>query len=190
MPNVNPGAARALTPNLQGQLKANGTTASLLYVNLPSDSGNILPGTLAYTTDQGMVYWNGSSWTSLSSGSGGGILGAYVNAGAVASGATNNYTPTGFPGTSAAPVSRLDISANAAGSNLTGLVAGTDGQIVVIFNSAAVGGGNLILNNLNAGSSSANQFQGGGGSDFILIPQSSLQLVYFAGSVNKWRTNA
>lgn len=70
---------------------------------------------------------------------------------ATIAGAQNNYAPAGF----GSGTGFIDLTLTAV-ANITGLTAGTDGQIVTISNlSTAV----LTLNALNAGSTSTNQFR-------------------------------
>lgn len=114
--------------------------------------------------------------------SGGGFYPGFVSQ-AIAAGATNNLAPAGFPGTTAAPITRLDIDPSAGASNITGLLAGNDGQAVFIFNPDAVN--SLTLNNQNVGSAAANRFQGSG--DFVLVPQNGILIIYYAGAINRWR---
>lgn len=116
------------------------------------------------------------------SSSGGLFVGAYISA-AAAPGANNDFNPGGapaWPGTLAAPYGRLDITCSAAW-NLTGLVAGLDGQLVILRNASAFNG---TLNNLNGGSTAANQFTNS--FDQFLAPGASQEIVYYAGAVNKW----
>ena len=61
MPNINPGPATTATANSQDAQLAVGTTASLSYANLPPAS-SVSAGYIAYTSDQGLVVSNGSSW--------------------------------------------------------------------------------------------------------------------------------
>lgn len=109
---------------------------------------------------------------------GGGTLGTYLAPATLSAGATNNYNPAGF-GTG---VGRMDITPGAGGSNLTGLAAGADGQIVLICNISATD--TLTLNNQNAGSSAVNRFRFSG--DLALPPGARSWCVYYGGSVNRW----
>jgi hypothetical protein len=63
---VNSGAALALTPNL---VNAQVVADYGLYANLPIT--NLYYGFLAYTSDQGLCVWNGSTWNTVISSSGG-----------------------------------------------------------------------------------------------------------------------
>lgn len=112
------------------------------------------------------------------SGGGAATLGTYLAPTTLAAGATNNYNPASF-GTG---VGRLDITPGAGGSNLTGLIAGGDGQIVLMCNISATD--TLTLNNQNAGSSAVNRFRFSG--DLALPPGARSWLVYYGGSVNRW----
>lgn len=115
-----------------------------------------------------------------------GFVGAYIQA-VPAAGANNDFNPGGappWPGTSGNPYGRLDLLPGAS-CNLTGLVAGLDGQIMIIRNAAAIGSGiNVTLNNLNGGSAAANQFSFV--ADMVMPPGDTVTAVYYAGSVNKW----
>ena len=97
---------------------------------------------------------------------------------APAAGATNNANPgSGFP----ALLGRIDVDTTAGNANWTGLLAGVDGQIVIIRNTGA---NNLVLNNQNASSTAANRFSAA--ADFTLVPGDAVWVVYYGGSVNRW----
>ncbi len=103
-------------------------------------------------------------------GTGGLFLGALIVA-APAGGANNNFNPGGspaWPGTLLAPYGRLDLNPPA-DCSLTGLLAGLDGQLVYIRNISAF---NITLDNLNAGSTAANQFSSPG--DMMLTPRTAI----------------
>lgn len=115
-----------------------------------------------------------------SSSSGGSTTGGALATVVLAAGANNNLTPaspwpTGF--------GRLDLNAAAGAANVTGLKAGVDGQQMVIRNLPS-SGNNVTLNNQNAGSSAANQFQGlnlaSPNADMILVPGSAILLMYYS----------
>lgn len=91
-------------------------------------------------------------------------------------GANNNYTASGLFGATTG----LLLLTPASASNITGLLAGFDGQIVIIMNLASVA---LTLNAINSGSLSANQFQMG--ADQILTQNNSRTFKYFA-AISKW----
>jgi hypothetical protein len=126
---------------------------------------------------------NGGSAAPTFQAAGGGTIPGFLAA-LVPAGANNDFNPGGAWPTN---IGRLDVDPSLGVANLTGLVAGIDGQLVVIFNSEALGGNNLTLNNQNAASAAANRFQGSG--DFIIVPQNSLTLCYYAGAINRWRLN-
>lgn len=93
---------------------------------------------------------------------------------APAAGASNNFNPGGgWP----VGFDRLDLTC-AAASNLTGLVAGQDGQRIIILNDPA-SAANLTLNNQNALSTAANRFLNGG-ADLVLPPGQAAQATYFS----------
>lgn len=127
-----------------------------------------------------------------SGGAGGGFAGKYISAAAVA-GANNNFNPGGapaWPGTAAAPYGRLDLTGAAGDFNISGLVAGRDGQELIIRNTTAH---NCTLNDQNAGSTAANRFaigDGTGANDTILPPGVSITACYYGGTVNRWVVQA
>lgn len=72
MPNVNPGPSSSTSPNVQSQREAIGATALLTFAALPPPA-SVSFGDVAYTTDLGPVYCNGTAWVSFS-GNGAGTL--------------------------------------------------------------------------------------------------------------------
>ncbi len=114
-----------------------------------------------------------------SGGGGGGFLPGFLSIN-VAAGQTDNLNPGGgWP----ANIARLDIDPNAGASSISGLLAGTDGQLVYLFNPDVAN--NLTLLNQSAASLAANRFQGS--DDFILVPENGIFVCYYAGAVNRWR---
>jgi len=94
-------------------------------------------------------------------------------------GAQNNVNPgSGFP----AAIGRIDVDTSAGDTNWTGMLAGVDGQIVIIRN--ATGANNLTLNSESAGSTAANRFTAA--ADFTLPAGGAIWAIYYAGSVNRW----
>lgn len=79
-----------------------------------------------------------------------------------------------------AGVARLRLSADAAGSTVTGLVAGADGQVIIVTNVSA---NDLTLEPENAGSAAANRFAING--TVILGQNQSLALMYDTG-IARW----
>ena len=114
-------------------------------------------------------------------GGGGGTLATVV----LAAGESDNLNPgSGWP----TDYGRLDLNAAAGAANLTGLLAGTDGQQILIRNLPS--SGNIVtLNNQNAGSTAANRFQGlnlaSPNADVILMPGSAILLMYY-GTLAYW----
>lgn len=99
-------------------------------------------------------------------------------AGTAAAGTTNDAAPTGFGfGTCT-----MDITVSGGNATWTGLVAGTEGQRIVITNLAA-SSSNLILSMLNGGSLAANQFRGI--ATVTLLPGMTIQIQYSVGA-GKW----
>ena len=110
-------------------------------------------------------------------GGGGGTLGTYV-AVVLDAGANNNVNPAaGWPN----GYGRVDFDTSAGVANVTGLLAGSDGQMILARN---IGVNNLTLNNQNAGSLAANQFIYV--NDLVLPQYASALLVYYGGSINAW----
>ncbi len=103
-------------------------------------------------------------------------LGPFLSV-ATAAGVTNNFNPGGAWPT----IGRLDIDTTAGNAELTGLVAGTDGQMVLIRNT---GVNSLQLDNANASSATANRFQSVG--DFVIAQFGRVFAVYYAGAINRW----
>lgn len=119
-------------------------------------------------------------------GGGGSTTGGALAGVVLAAGANNDVNPGG-----GWPVSfgRLDLNAAAGVANVTGLVAGSDGQQVLVRNLPS-SGNNITLNNQNAGSTAANRFQGlnlaSPNADVILVPGASMLLMYYGGALNYW----
>lgn len=90
----------------------------------------------------------------------------------VAAGTTHNYTPTGW----GPSVDVLDINASSGDATITGLLAGYNGQRVVVTN---VGSSTLILAALGS-SLPANQFRLP--VDYYLLTNMSVQLQYSTGA--------
>jgi hypothetical protein len=69
MPDTNPGVASSVISNSQPAQIFPGT---FKFANLPPAANMVgqLAGVQAYTTDQGMCFWNGSAWEAISSGTG------------------------------------------------------------------------------------------------------------------------
>lgn len=109
--------------------------------------------------------------------SGGSLPGALAYASPA--GSSNNVNPGGtFP----TNVGRLVVTLGGGDATWTGLVAGSDGQLVWIYNADAAN--NLTLSVADAGSTAVNRFAGF--NSLILPAQSSVLACYFAGSVNRW----
>jgi hypothetical protein len=92
-------------------------------------------------------------------------------------GTITGFAPTGFGVTT----DRLDVVSDAANTTLNDMTAGFDGQRIRIRNT---GTGTLYLINENAGSTAANRFKGAG--DVGIAPNDCVDVVYYAGSVNRW----
>lgn len=110
--------------------------------------------------------------------SGGGGLLAARYAVTVATGTIDNLDPgSGWPNTDEG--FRLILNPSTGAVTLTGLKAGNDGELGLIWNNAAIGGNTIQLNNLDSGSSAANQFTLAG-SALMLPPQSGTLATYDA----------
>lgn len=88
----------------------------------------------------------------------------------------NNYSPTNLNHTTTI---RIDTDAS---RDLTGLAGGYAGRIIAVLN---IGSFNLVLKNLDAGSTAANQFSIG--ADITVIPGKGTLLIY-DGTSTKWRS--
>lgn len=125
------------------------------------------------TGDPGRTAWTkaNANFTELYSGLGSGYSLRLTSA--LAAGANNNLTPSGF--VSGQPF-RAILTAPSGIANVTGFVAGADGQSGIFVNADA---SNIItLNNQNGGSSAANQFYYF--ADYTLRCGESLAAVYDA----------
>lgn len=98
---------------------------------------------------------------------------------AITAASTNDYTPGGgFPNF----ISRLDLNPNTVNSVLTGLLAGVDGQQVLIRN---IGTFTLTLNISSGSSQAANRFLGLG-TALALPPGARTFAVYYTSPATGW----
>lgn len=104
-------------------------------------------------------------------------VGSRVSA-VLAAGANNNLTPLGQ---AIQAIGMIDLDSTAGVANITGLAAGYDGQRITIRLTTASA---VTLNNANGGSTASNQFAGAG--DQVLAQGLAVDIVYYAGSVNRW----
>ncbi len=133
-----------------------------------------------------LVYYTGTinAWVIASGattggGGGGGGTGTLVSV-TVTAASTNNYNPgSGFP----TAIGRLDIDPTTNDVTLTGLLAGIDGQQVIIRN-VGTGGFAITLAVADAGSAAANQFTGQG--DALISQGNQLYAVYYATPTPGW----
>jgi hypothetical protein len=132
------------------------------------------PANVGYTLQ--IIAGSKLGFAAASGGGGGGFPARYTSA--PSAGTYNNVNPgSGWPNTDTG--ARLIVTPTGA-IVYTGLLAGNDGEQVLLWNNAAVGSGfNITLDNLNAGSSAANQFTIAG-SALVLPPQARSILVYDA----------
>lgn len=112
-------------------------------------------------------------------GSGGGNLPGYATA-VVTAASTNNYTSGGAFPTS---TSRLDINPTTNDVTFTGLVAGSDGQQMLIRNIGSTY--NLNLNIEDTGSSAANRFNGEG-TALQIPPSGNTMATYYLLPNPRW----
>lgn len=117
--------------------------------------------------------------------SGGGTVSGYLLY-ASATGTLNDVNPGGAWPTG---IARLDVTLASGAATWTGLVAGSDGQLVEIFNADSTNSLTLNANpaGSSAGSSAANRFQWVG--NMVISPGATAILIYTAGSINRWRIN-
>ncbi len=111
------------------------------------------------------------------------INGVLTSTGAVAFNKGTNFSTTGTTNNAAISTTSLIRLTGASTQTLTGIVAGTDGQILTIMNAASQ---SAILKNSNTGSTAANRILTGTGSDLTLPTNASITLVY-DNSSNRWR---
>lgn len=78
---------------------------------------------------------------------------------------------------------RLAVTLAAGSTAWTGMLAGSDGQEVILWNSDPTN--NLTLAVQNVGSASANQFQGSAGA-YTLSPGNAYLLIYWGETINAW----
>ena len=109
---------------------------------------------------------------------GGSAGGALISDAAPGSGSITGYAPGGF----GSATTRLDIAADDAGTSINDLPVGYDGQRVRVRNIGA--NGTLTLVNANSGSTAAKRFSGQGNAG--MPPGDSWDIIYYAGSVNRW----
>lgn len=93
-----------------------------------------------------------------------------------AAGASNNVTPAGF-----GPTTRyLEVNTAAGAAQFTGLIAGANGQRVVV---TPIGAGTLRLDALAGASAAANQFRAA--ANTLLVTNLSVEIEY-STEIGKW----
>lgn len=95
----------------------------------------------------------------------------------LAAGANNNLAPASFN----SGTGRLELNSTAGVANITGLMAGFDGQRVILRN---IGANTVTLNLLNAGSAAANQFNGV--ADTAIAANQAIEIMYYGETILKW----
>lgn len=98
------------------------------------------------------------------------VFNAPATPSALPSGNTNDYNPTGW-----ATTTLWRLSANSAGSTLTGLTATTDGRIRILQN---LGTGPLLFSNQDSGSAAANRIVSPAGATVAVLPGGAAVLAY------------
>jgi hypothetical protein len=164
-------------------------TARALRLYEPSSSGSNYTGFRAQAQSANITYTlpssAGSSGQALTTDGSGNLSWSSVG-GAATSTALNDNSQTLSSSTN-----NLDISGksyvklnNGSSSNftITGIVAGTDGQIIVVQNS---GSGNMTIRNSNNSSSASNRIITGSGSDFVTSGTGSVTMIY-DGDQSRW----
>lgn len=96
---------------------------------------------------------------------------------ALAAGVTNNWAPAGI-----GSAVLVEVTVDAGGSQLSGMTGGFPGHQVTLF----VSGGQLDLNDEDAGSLAANRFHGVSGAGIIVADGQSVTLLY-DGLIDRWR---
>jgi hypothetical protein len=122
-----------------------------------------------------MGYFFGCGNACNENGGGGSGAGKYLSANLPA-GISDSFNPGGIWPTG---VGRLDL-VPAGDATLNSLVAGIDGQEVIIRNASAT-----FTITIPAGGPGAVSFTGGGGGSF-LPPLTPMTCVYYGGSINQW----
>lgn len=152
---------------------ANGTrslgTTALRFLAVHSATFSFGPNTAVSEVSAGLVRLRGSG-TTVPAG-----LCSPVNAPAQITGDQNNYSP----GVGLTQEWNSDAS-----RNVTGMLAGQDGEIRWIYNSGAQ---DIVLQNENASSTAANRWLTNTGADITLAAAGLAMAIYRAGSVNRWR---
>ncbi len=123
----------------------------------------------------GYFFGCGNACNEGGGGSGGGSIGKYI-AVALSAGDNDNVNPgsdwpTGY--------GRLDLEPDGA-ANLNSLVAGIDGQLIILRNASAT-----ETVTIPVGASGAAPFTGPGAGT-ILPPLAAMPAVYYAGGINNW----
>jgi hypothetical protein len=149
------------------------------FINRPTFTPPVAPIALG-TSGQVLTMVGGVPAFAAGGSSTGVTFGAYLSAALVGAGPFNDVSPAGFGTTTG----RIDLANSGADCVVTGLVAGTDGQGIILRNADPTH--NLTLANANAGSAAPNRFVIS--FDITLTPNGAVLLVYytpFAGS-GRW----
>lgn len=153
---------------------------SMTYAQLVADTPatSVLPGTLAWTSDIGLVVSNGLTWGAVSSSGGGGgaKFGASISITLAAS--QDNLNPAGI---TVGTTNRIIATPAGGGSTVNGFIAYPDGSSVLWVNPSAT---DSITFPYHAGTSTAtNQFSTPQGVSAILAPLTNAIITYVT---NQW----
>jgi hypothetical protein len=137
-----------------------------------SNDGYTVAWTIALTTSP--TFSGTSTW------SGPVIYSGVISPTALASGATNNWSPTGL-----STCNVIRATANASGSTLNGLVAQAGGTQILLIN---LPGGTLTIANEAVGSTAANRFTVGAAS--LALAPGQCCVLWYDGTSQRWRVVA
>jgi hypothetical protein len=168
------GAVSSVTAGTSGSVSASPTTGAVV-VDLASQSAGTMCANL---TGSAGAPTCGNTMASLQSALT--AANALEVSATLSSGATNNYSPTGYGTTTAI----LNLTPASGGSSLTGLAAGSAMQQIFIINAEAAGGtDNITLTNQSSSSTAANRFLASG--NLVIPPGGGVQCLY-RSSVSYW----
>jgi hypothetical protein len=167
----NPGAAINGLVNTQGDIMPAGAT---VYTSTTLPAATNYPiGTLAYTSDLGVLVVNSSYVWSVVGGAATSEPSFAFSISATLAASQNNYAPTGYV---AGTTNRLLLAAASGGSTITGLAASSDGCAIYVRNTSATN--TITFSHLSGSSTSTNQFSCPQAQSALLAPLSGVLLVY------------
>jgi hypothetical protein len=169
------GAVSSVTAGASGSVSVSPTTGAVV-VDLASQSAGTMCGNLTGSAGASTC---GNTMASLQSALT--AANALEVSATLASGATNNYSPTGYGTTTAI----LNLTPASGGSSLTGLAAGSATQQIFIINAEAAGGTDTItLTNQSSSSTAANRFLASG--NLVIPPGGGVNCLYRASNSFWW----